>query len=253
MAVKKKPAYDEGSIKALTGLKGVRAKPGMYLSERGPQMVFRMVKEVADNVYDEMLAGRNNFLCLFIDTKNNEYILADKAEGIPVGINKETKLSTLEAVMTILHAGGKLDDDSSYEASAGTHGVGVSCVNAVSEKFEVWTFRDGKCYTQSYAKGEPTSKVAVGKVPKDVQTKLGYLPKQGTIIRFFPDQEIVSVDKGKTVAKLDVAYTVDWLKNMSDMNKGFEIVVHCNGKTKTFKNKDGLINRIKARMAELDV
>ena len=251
MAVKKK--YDESSIKALLGLDGVRAKPSMYLSEKGPQMVFRCVKEVADNIYDEMLAGRNNFMFVFLNPKENEYILADKAEGIPVGINKTTKLSTLETIMTVLHAGGKLDEDSAYEASAGTHGVGVSCVNAVSEKFEVWTCREGKWYHQQYKCGKPQAKVAAGKVPKDVIAKLGYTPKQGTVIRFYPDQSVVSADKGKTKALIDISYTVNWLKTLSDMNKGFEVTVSANGKTKTFKNKEGLMTRIKARMAELDV
>src|ERR1019366_6000613 len=109
--------YDEKSIDWHEGLKGVRQKPEMYLGERGDQMVYRICKEAIDNCFDEFMAGRNKEINVYADPKNNSYIVADKAEGIPVGRNAKAKMSTLTLVLTKLHAGGKTtaDANSAYQ------------------------------------------------------------------------------------------------------------------------------------------
>lgn len=137
--------YDEDSISAMDFPQNVRAKSGMYLGEKGPEMVRRSLKELTDNAIDEALAGRNTYVETVINHAKNEYIVADAGAGVPVGIHKVKKVPTIELVFAALHAGGKFNDDA-YKTSSGTHGLGAACTNATSEYFEVWTKRDGVWY-----------------------------------------------------------------------------------------------------------
>ena len=241
--------YDESNIQMLKGPEKIRKKPGMYLGERGDPMVYRGVKEIVDNVYDEFSAGRNKVLECFFDPANNTYIVADQAQGIPVGMNKEEKRSTLELIFTELHAGGKFDDKA-YKTSSGTHGVGAAATNAVCDTFEVWTQRDKQWWSQSYKKGVPQTKVVKCKAPKIKEFELqDKMAKYGSIIRFSFDQTIVSENatekKAKKLlpAKLNLKAALIWLSNLALLNPGFNIRVTAVGKktkTYTFLNKEGL-------------
>lgn len=253
-AVSSSGDYNEDSIQHFEGLEGVRQKPGMYLGERGPQMAFRALKEVVDNCYDEYSAGRNSEIEVVLDTKNLCYIVADKAQGIPVGLHKVSKMSTLTLIFTKLHAGGKFNDKA-YKSSAGTHGVGAACSNAVSDKFEVWTKREGVWYHQAFSKGKPLADVKKSNPPSRITDQLQAKPTKGTIVCMSLDQSIVSADKGKTKAKVDVAYTAAWLRNLALMNKNLKITLTANGKTKTYLNTVGISKMLTSRIEkdELEV
>lgn len=251
--------YDEKSIKRLKYPENIRAKPGMYLGARGDAMVFQALKELADNAVDEFFAGRNNHVFVYADNKTSSYIVADKAQGIPVGLvhedpnNKKSKLvSTLTLIFTELHTGGKFDD-SAYKTARGTHGVGASATNAVSTSFEVWTHRDKKWHYQQFKCGKPVAPVAAGKVPADVKSKLPWTASCGTIVRIVPDQSVVSKDGGKTKAKLDLAFTAGWLRDLAMLNPGISITFSANGKSKTFFNKEGLTLLLKQRLDSLQL
>lgn len=248
---KKSGTYDESNIQMLKGPEKIRKKPGMYLGERGDPMVYRGVKEIVDNAYDEYSAGRNKVLEVIFDPTSNVYIVADQAQGIPVGMNKEEGRSTLELIFTELHAGGKFDDKA-YKTSSGTHGVGAAATNAVCDTFEVWTQRDGQWWSQSYKKGVPQTKVVKCKAPKikhaefTLQDKMS---KYGSIIRFSFDQTIVSESatekKAKKLihAKLNLKSALVWLSNLAMLNPGFMIrasVIGKKSKQYTFFNKEGL-------------
>ena len=251
---KSSSSYNEDSIQHHKGLTGVRARPGMYLGERGNPMVYRIVKELVDNALDEFLAKRNSEIEVWADPKSNTYIVADKAEGIPVGIHKKAKISTLTLIFTELHAGGKFNDKA-YAASAGTHGVGAAAANAVCTKFEVWTFRDRNWYHQAFSEGKPLFELRRAAPPKDVVSKLKSCGKSGTIIRIQPDQSIVSINKGKTKAVLDLNETARWLRNLSLLNKNLKVTFSAGSKVKTYLNKEGIVKVIKNRLQaeELEV
>lgn len=250
----KKTTYTEDNIQRLQGLEGLRAKPTMYLGERGNSMVFQALKELADNAIDESFAGRNDFVYVYADNKTNTYLVADKAHGIPVGLvpvdkkkPRGPKVSILTLIFTEIHTGGKFNDQA-YLKSRGTHGIGASATNAVSSSFEVWTNRDKVWYYQHFKCGEPVAPLKEGKPPKSVKDVIPYNPTCGSIIRFTPDQTIVSKDGGKTKAKLDLSYTAEWLRNVATLNPGLTITFSANGKTKTYQNKGGLINIIKTAL-----
>jgi DNA gyrase subunit B len=250
--------YDESSIKRLKGLEGIRRKPAMYLGELGDHMVFQATKELIANCVDEFFAGRNTFVYVYADNKTGTYIVADKAEGIPVGLvpedpanPKSKKVSTMTLIFTEIHTGGKFDDKA-YSVSQGTHGVGASATNAVSSSFEVWTNRDRKWHYQAFNCGKPVAPVTQVRFPSDVKRLLTYNPTCGTIIRFTPDQSVVSTD-GKTKARLNLAFTSKWMKDMAMLNPGLELVLSSGGKTKTYLNKSGLVGIIKSRIEELEL
>lgn len=239
--------YSEKDIEVLEGAEAVRAKPGMYMGERGDQMIYHQFKELADNAIDEHSAGRNKGVEFVFNEDENVHIVADCAQGIPVGNNKKTGLSTLELVLTRLHAGGKMRaDNTAYKSSAGTHGVGAMCSNAISEWFQVYTQREGTWYFQSYEKGFPTSKVKKVRKPEEsIRNQLSKpITKYGTLLIFKPDQSIVSVDatnkraKKLTPAKMPVRQALNWGKMISLMNPGLEVVVTSVSKNKTVKFKN---------------
>ncbi|MDR3112398.1 MAG: hypothetical protein LBU55_04445, partial [Elusimicrobiota bacterium] len=188
---KKQAAYEAGNIQILEGLEAVRKRPAMYIGSTSGQGLHHLVYEVVDNSIDEALAGYCKNIDVTIHT-DNSITVVDDGRGIPVGPHPDPKykyLDALEIVLTKLHAGGKFDKNS-YKVSGGLHGVGVSCVNALSDSFEVEVFRNGKIYKQNYSKGKP-----LGSVKESGKTN-----NKGTKITFHPDPEIFSV----TVYSFDI-------------------------------------------------
>jgi DNA gyrase subunit B len=204
----KKGAYDASSIQILEGLEAVRKRPSMYIGSTSEQGLHHLVYEVVDNSIDEVLAGYCKNIDVTIHSDNSITVL-DDGRGIPVDPHPDPKfkgVSALEIVLTRLHAGGKFDK-SSYKISGGLHGVGVSCVNALSESLEAEVYRGGRIYKQSYSKGKPLGPVR----------ETGRTGNKGTKITFRPDPEIFSV----TAYSFDVL--TNRLRELAFLNAGTHI------------------------------
>ena len=198
--------YGAEAITVLEGLEAVRKRPGMYIGSTSSRGLHHLVWEIVDNSVDEALAG----ICDKITVKileGNIIEVSDNGRGIPVGMHKTGK-STLEVVLTVLHAGGKFDNDN-YKVSGGLHGVGVSVVNALSEWLEATVTRDGKIFRQTYQRGVPTSPVEEIGVADD--------GTHGTVVRFKADDEIFET----TV--YDYSVLESRLKELAYLNKGLKI------------------------------
>lgn len=200
--------YSANSIQVLEGLEAVRKRPSMYIGDIGERGLHHLVYEVVDNSIDEALAG----YCTRIDVtinKDNSITVKDNGRGIPTGMHEKEHRSALEVVLTVLHAGGKFSKDS-YKVSGGLHGVGVSCVNALSDYLRAEIHREGKIFVQEYSKGKPTTPVKV----------VGESNDSGTTITFHPDAEIFTVTtlyKYKTLANR--------LRELAFLNKGIRLTL----------------------------
>ena len=197
--------YSASNITVLEGLEAVRVRPAMYIGDVNERGLHHLVYEVVDNSIDEALAG----FCTKIDVQintDNSITVEDNGRGIPVDMHEKEHRSALEVVMTVLHAGGKFNKNS-YKVSGGLHGVGVSCVNALSDHMIVNVYRNGKVYQQEYSKGKPLYAVK----------EVGTTDKRGTKITFHPDGTIFTV----TEYKYDTL--LDRMRELAYLNKGIEI------------------------------
>jgi len=202
-----KSNYGADNIQALEGLEAVRKRPGMYIGSTDSKGLHHLVWEVVDNSIDEHLAGHCDKISVTIH-EDNSITVQDNGRGIPVGMHAKLQKSALEVVMTVLHAGGKFDKDT-YKVSGGLHGVGVSCVNALSIMLKAEVHREGKIYTQEYSKGKPQTEVV----------QLGDTDIRGTFITYKPDGEIFD----DLVYKYEILATR--FKEMSYLNSGLTIVL----------------------------
>ncbi len=202
--------YTSDNIKILEGLEAVRLRPAMYIGSTGEQGLHHLVYEVVDNSVDEALAGHATRIDVTIHVDNSVTVV-DDGRGIPVDMKTlpdGTRMAAVEVVLTKLHAGGKFDA-SSYKVSGGLHGVGVSCVNALSEEFDVEIWRDGHTYQQNYSKGDPLEAVR----------EVGVSKKRGTKVHFLPDKSIF------TVHEYNYDTLANRLRQLAFLNKGIEITL----------------------------
>ena len=227
----KKHDYSADSIQALEGMEHVRMRPSMYIGDVGVRGLHHLVYEVIDNSIDEAMAGHCDTIDVWIN-ENNSISVLDNGRGIPVGIHKKEGVSALEVVMTKIGAGGKFDKDS-YKVSGGLHGVGVSCVNALSNHLRATVYKDGKVWEQEYQKGKAMYPVK----------PIGDTDKNGTMVTFTPDDTIF---KDTTIYNYDTLAAR--LRELAYLNKGLKISLtdrrhqdeEGNDVTETFLSIEGL-------------
>jgi DNA gyrase subunit B len=223
--------YSAKNINVLKGLEAVRKRPAMYIGDVSSRGLHHLINEVVDNSIDEALGGYNDRVIVTIK-KDGSVSVEDRGRGIPVDMHPVEKRSALEVVMTVLHAGGKFDKDS-YKVSGGLHGVGVSVVNALSEKMIAEVRRDNKIYFQEYHKGIPVEKV------KQIGTYKG--EQTGTTITFKPDGEIFKT------TKFNFETVAERLRELAYLNKEVTMILkdENDGQEETYRFKGGLIDFVK--------
>jgi DNA gyrase subunit B len=200
-------SYDASQIQVLEGLEPVRKRPGMYIGSTGEEGLHHLIKEIADNGIDEVIAGEANMVAITLH-EDGSCTVVDNGRGIPVAKHPKTGKNTLETVLTTLHAGGKFGSGG-YKVSSGLHGVGSSVVNALSTKMIATIKRDGYSWTQEYEKGVPTTKLIKGEATDET----------GTTIRFYPDASIF------TTVNFDYTWVVNYLRHQAYLTKGVKASV----------------------------
>ena len=217
--------YKDSDIKVLTGLDPVRKRPGMYIGSTGTYGLHHLVWEIFDNAIDEVLSGNCNLIKVTIH-KNDSVTIEDNGRGIPLGINPQTKMSTIDTVFTVLHAGGKFDSNA-YKTAGGLHGVGASVVNALSSSFEVTVKRGGKVYEAKYKDG--------GKIVEKAH-EVGKTNRTGVCVHFQPDASIF------TTTEFNPNTIKDRIRESSYLYQGLtiEFTDEKTKDTETFKSEKGL-------------
>jgi DNA gyrase subunit B len=231
MTQQKQEPYSAGSIKVLEGLEGVRKRPSMYIGSTGKEGVHHLIYEAVDNSVDEALAGFCTKIKISLN-KDGSATIEDNGRGIPIDIHSQYKIPAVEVALTKLHAGGKFDQKT-YAISGGLHGVGVSVINALSNKLIAEIKRGGNIYRQEYSKGITKTKLKIiGKTDKK---------DTGTKITFWPDEEIFSV------IKFDYSFLETRLREIAFLNAGLKIVLNdeIKNKKQEFLYSGGLIEFIK--------
>ena len=236
MSEENKQQYSADSIQALEGMEHVRMRPSMYIGDVGVRGLHHLVYEVIDNSIDEALAGHCSNIHVYIN-EDNSITVQDDGRGIPVGMHKKEGVSALEVVMTKIGAGGKFDKDS-YKVSGGLHGVGVSCVNALSDHLKATVFREGKIWEQEYERGKSLYPVK----------QVGETDKRGTEVTFTPD---------KSIFQQTTEYNYDTLaarlRELAYLNKGITVILtdkrnfddEGTAVTETFHSTEGLSEFVK--------
>ncbi|MFH1454715.1 MAG: DNA topoisomerase subunit B [bacterium] len=221
---KKDGKYDASSIQVLEGLEPVRRRPGMYIGTTGPDGLQHLITEIFDNSRDEAMGGFANHIEVVL-LPGNRVRITDNGRGIPVDIHKQTKVSALETIMTVLHAGGKFGgEDTGYKVSGGLHGVGASVVNALSSYMKVIVHKEGSAYMQEYSKGKVKAAVK----------KIGKTDNHGTVVNFEPDPEIF-----KEGIVFDFNRVIAHMRQQAYLVKGLRITaIDAREVTEKFPDKD---------------
>ncbi len=205
--IDEKEEYSASNIQVLEGLEAVRKRPAMYIGDISEKGLHHLVYEVVDNSIDEAVAGYASHIEVTINT-DNSITVVDNGRGIPVDMHEKEHKSALEVVLTVLHAGGKFDKGS-YKVSGGLHGVGVSCVNALSTYMRAEVRRNGKVYAQEYSCGKPTTGLEI----------VGESDTTGTTVTFKPDASIF------TVTVYDYSILANRLRDLAFLNSGITLTL----------------------------